>query len=73
MATSDQLKALLKSYTEGDESQFFAVAMQIAAHEARIGHGELAKQLRKIIDDAKTRQKRGRFTKAPTPIFPTPG
>ena len=73
MATSDQLKALLQSYTEGDESQFFAVAMQIAAHEARIGHGELAKQLRNIIDDAKTRQKRGRFTKAPTPIFQPQG
>ena len=73
MATSDQLKALLQSYTEGDESQFFAVAMQIAAHEARIGHGELAKQLRNIIDDAKTRQKGGRFTKTPTPIFQPQG
>jgi SpoVK/Ycf46/Vps4 family AAA+-type ATPase len=73
MATSDQLKALLKSYTEGDESQFFAVAMQIAAHEARIGHGELAKQLRKIIDDAKIRQKRGQFTKSPIPIFQPQG
>jgi len=73
MATSDQLKALLQSHIDGDESQFFAVAMQIAAHEARIGHGALAKQLRNIIDEAKRHQKLGKFTKTPTPIFQPQG
>lgn len=55
MPTADQLKALLASHAEGDEAQFFAVAMQIAASEARAGHGKLAEELRGLIDKAKSR------------------
>lgn len=55
MSTADQLKALLASHAEGDEAQFFAVAMQIAASEARAGHGKLAEELRSLIDKAKSR------------------
>jgi len=36
MAKADQLKALLKSYLDGDETRFLALAMQIAAHQARV-------------------------------------
>ena len=53
MASADQLKALLNSYLEGDDQRFFAVAMQVAAHEAKLGHGKLAEELRAIIDQAK--------------------
>lgn len=53
MATSEQLKALLKSHIHGDESHFFAVAMQMAADEARLGHSKIAQELRSLIDDAK--------------------
>jgi SpoVK/Ycf46/Vps4 family AAA+-type ATPase len=56
MAKSEQLKALLRSYAEGDEPQFYAVAMQMAAHEARQGHGKLAEELKNLIDEAKTRR-----------------
>jgi SpoVK/Ycf46/Vps4 family AAA+-type ATPase len=56
MAKSEQLKALLRSYAESDESQFYAVAMQMAAHEARQGHGKLAEELKSLIDAAKTRR-----------------
>ena len=45
MASADQLKALLQSHLEGDETRFYSVAMQVAAHEAKRGHGKLA-QLR---------------------------
>ncbi|MBW1799473.1 MAG: ATP-binding protein [Deltaproteobacteria bacterium] len=69
MATSEQIKALLKSYSESDDSRFFAVAMQIAAHEARIGHGSLAKELRAIIDEAKSSRKSPLIQKGATPIF----
>jgi hypothetical protein len=31
MARGDQLKALLLSYLEGNEAQFYSVAMQLAA------------------------------------------
>lgn len=53
MANADQLKALIKSYSEGDEHRFYSVAMQIAAHKARKGHGRLAQELRALIDEAK--------------------
>lgn len=55
MPTADQLKALLASHAEGDEAQFFSVAMQIAAAEARLGHGKVAEELRALIDKAKAR------------------
>ena len=55
VASSDQLKALLKSHASRDDEQFYSVAMQVAAHEAKLGHGKLAVELRDIIDSAKTR------------------
>lgn len=58
MASADQLKALIKSYSEGDEHRFYSVAMQIAAHEAKKGHGKLAEELRSLIDQAKIRSER---------------
>lgn len=39
MATSQQLKALLRSHIDGDDAQFYSIAMQLAAHEAKQGHG----------------------------------
>jgi AAA+ superfamily predicted ATPase len=56
MATSEQLKALLESYSDGDENRFLAIAMQLAAHEARQGHTKLAKELREIIDSVKSKR-----------------
>ncbi len=55
MAKADQLKALLKSHIDGDDSHFFAVAMQVAAAEAKRGHGRLAQELRALIDEAKSK------------------
>lgn len=68
MASADQLKALLKSHIEGDDAHFFAVAMQMAAHEAKLGHGKLAEELRTLIDAAKTRTIPADSGKRPTPI-----
>ncbi len=56
MASANQLKALLRSHVEGDDDHFFSVAMQVAAHEARLGHGKLAEELRTLIDEAKRRR-----------------
>ncbi len=53
MASADQLKALLKSHINRDDRQFYSVAMQVAAHEAKVGHGKLAMELRDMIDAAK--------------------
>ncbi|WP_368897063.1 AAA family ATPase [Morganella morganii] len=56
MASADQLKALLQSHLEGDENRFYSVAMQVAAHEAKRGHGKLAEELRALVDLAKSRR-----------------
>jgi len=53
MASAQQLKALINSHIEGDEGHFYSIAMQMAAHEARLGHGKLAQELRSLIDEAK--------------------
>ena len=42
MATSEQLKRLVKAYYERDDEKFRTVVLQIAAHEAKIGHVNLA-------------------------------
>lgn len=55
MASSEQLKALIKSHISRDDGHFYSVAMQMAAHEAKLGHGKLAEELRDIIDAAKVR------------------
>lgn len=53
MASAEQLKALVKSHIERDDRQFYSVAMQVAAHEAKVGHGKVATELRDLIDAAK--------------------
>lgn len=53
MPSAAQLKALLQSHIDGDDERFLSVAMQVAAHEARLGHGKLATELRGAIDAAK--------------------
>jgi SpoVK/Ycf46/Vps4 family AAA+-type ATPase len=53
MAAADQIKGLIKSFSEGDDSRFYATAMQIAAAEARKGHQDLAEELKKLIQDSK--------------------
>ena len=55
MASSEQLKALIKSHISRDDGHFYSVAMQVAAHEAKLGHGKLAGELRDLIDAAKAR------------------
>ena len=54
MAAADQIKSLIKSFADNDESRFYATAMQIAASEARNGHKAVAEELKKIIDKAKS-------------------
>jgi SpoVK/Ycf46/Vps4 family AAA+-type ATPase len=66
MAKGDQLRALLRSYIDGDDTHFLSIAMQLAAAEARQGHGKLAEELRTLIDEAKTR--RATRSSSPTPI-----
>lgn len=69
MSTSRQIVALLQSHIAGDEERFLSVATQLAAHQARQGHGKLAQELRELIDAAKG--KRGTVARrgaGPVPI-----
>jgi hypothetical protein len=43
---------------EGEEQQFLTVAMQLAAHEARQGHGNVAQEIRGLVDLAKEQKSR---------------
>jgi SpoVK/Ycf46/Vps4 family AAA+-type ATPase len=53
MATADQIKGLLRNFISGDGEGFLTVALQVAAHEARIGNVNLARELRELVDNAK--------------------
>lgn len=53
MANADQIKALIKTHFEADNERFTTISLQIAAHEAKLGHTTLADDIRKIIDKSK--------------------
>ncbi len=55
MASSTQIKALMQSHIDKDDDRFLSIALQVAAHEARNGHGKLAQELKLLIDKAKKR------------------
>lgn len=50
MATADQIKSLTKAYVERNDEKFKVVVLQIAAHEAKLGHETLARELKQQID-----------------------
>lgn len=68
MATAEQIKALLKSVVEKDEPRFYSIVMQVAANEARQGHGKFAQELRELVDQAKSRGAFAIVNKQPIPI-----
>jgi SpoVK/Ycf46/Vps4 family AAA+-type ATPase len=55
MATGDQIKALLKAYRDSNEPQVLTLALQIAASEAKAGHGKLAQDIRSLVEELKAR------------------
>ncbi len=50
MATAEQMKSLVKAYADCNDEKFKTVVLQIAAHEARLGHDNLARELKKQVD-----------------------
>jgi SpoVK/Ycf46/Vps4 family AAA+-type ATPase len=74
MSTARQVIALLKSHIEGEEQQFLTVAMQVAAHEARQGHGKVAQEIRGLVDQAKEQRSQVVERKAgPIPLIQPKG
>lgn len=50
MATAEQIKSLVKAYADCNDEKFKTVVLQIAAHEAKLGHDTLARDLKKQMD-----------------------
>lgn len=52
MATTNQIKALIRSHIEHDDERFLALALQVAAHSARQGHGKAAEEIQGLVNEA---------------------
>lgn len=53
MAKAAQLKALIKSHYDNDYNRFDTLSLQLAAHEATLGHNALALELKKLVNNSK--------------------
>lgn len=53
MATAEQLKALIRAHFDDNSEKFKTVALQIAAHEAKIGHTSCAKDIKNLVQNVK--------------------
>ncbi len=53
MAKASQLKALIKSHYDNDNIRFDTLSLQLAAHEATLGHNSLALEVKKLVDNSK--------------------
>lgn len=56
MATADQIKNLVKAYIDKNDDRFKTVVLQIAAHEAKVGHDNFARELKQQIDKMSTKK-----------------
>lgn len=53
MATTEQIKALIRAHFDNNDEKFKTVALQIAAHEAKVGHTASAREIKEIIQSPK--------------------
>lgn len=53
MAKADYIISLIKSHYNNEPERFTTIALQIAAHEAKLGHSLVANEIKSIIDKAK--------------------
>ncbi len=68
MATADQVKALIRSHADQDDSHFYAVAMQVAARAAKAGQSRFAQELRELVDAAKAASQQNVRQLRPVPV-----
>ena len=53
MATIEQVKALMRMRSEDNDERFRTIALQIAAHEAKIGHAASAREIKDLVLSSK--------------------
>jgi SpoVK/Ycf46/Vps4 family AAA+-type ATPase len=68
MPNARQLLALVKSHVKGDDERFYSLVLQLAADEAKRGHGVVAEQLKELLDQAKNPRPRVVFSHGPVPV-----
>lgn len=52
MATINQVKELLKAHFSDDGDKFKVIALQIAAHEAKVGHTNSAREIKALVENS---------------------
>ncbi len=63
----EHITALVRSHASGDDSSFYAVALQVAAREARQGHHRLAEDIKKAVVASREAAPRNNVTKLAQP------
>ena len=58
MATIEQIKALMKMHFDDNDERFRTIALQIAAHEALIGHTSSANEIKELVQKSKAESSR---------------
>lgn len=53
MATAEQLKTLIQSHFEKNDDRFKTTVLQLAAYEAKLGHANIAREIRDLVDKSK--------------------
>lgn len=61
----EHITAMVQSHGSGDDSAFYAIALQVAAREARQGHHVLAGNIKKAVDASRQSPPRSNVTKLP--------
>ncbi|MGB2720882.1 MAG: ATP-binding protein [Rhodococcus sp. (in: high G+C Gram-positive bacteria)] len=63
----EHITAMVRSHASGDDSSFYAVALQVAAREARQGHHVLADELKRAVESSRKTTPRSNVTKLAQP------
>ncbi|MGA7155415.1 MAG: ATP-binding protein [Acidobacteriaceae bacterium] len=64
MATARQIVALVSSLNKGDEEQFFSIALQVAAAEAKRGRIAVANELRELVNQGRDQKRIERISRS---------
>ncbi len=67
MATAQHVTALIKSHAAGDDQRFYAIALQLAASEARAGNSRYADALKSLVDEGRGQSRAGKVVPVATP------
>lgn len=56
MATVEQIKNMIRAYKNHDDDKFKTIVLQIAAHEAKLGHNGVAQELKNEAESIKSQR-----------------